>query len=479
MRCISKNIFLVCTIALASLNLLNAAQRPNILFIVADDMGIMDLGVYGSDYYLTPNLNKLASQSMRFDRAYAASHVCSPTRGAILTGRYPQRIHLTDALPWDRLYKNPKMIPPNHVKELSLKLPTFARVLQKNDYRTAMFGKWHLGNEERFFTGKEHKAYGFDEAFGVSGKAKAYDKGVNELTERTLRFLKENKKKPFMLCLMHHVPHVPVACPPYAKALYDSVPKGKHQKNSKYAGMISHFDNSIKKVLDALRALGLDDNTVVIVTSDNGGLSNLSSNKPYNGGKGSLYEGGTRVPLLIRWPGKITPGSVNKSVVISNDFFPTFLELAGLPLMPEAHLDGKSMMPLLKGKTLGKRTLYWHFPHRGTPGSSIIDGDLKLIHKIESDTYEMFDLNSDPYEANNLFEKQPEQASRLQKMLARHLKEVAAQEMSPNPQWDPKRPKGKPTNFGIHYPAGRKKGFRLTVEAYPEWFKLGRLRKDR
>lgn len=174
---------------------------PNILFIVADDLGIKDLGCYGSDYYLTPNLDKLAQQGMRFTRAYAGCHVCSPTRASILTGRYPHRVHITDALPWDRLYENPKMVLPDHLKELPSNLPTFAKALRLEGYKTALLGKWHLGNEYQFFTEGKHKAYGFDEAFPSSGTERKRDKCVDDLTERTLEFLESNNEKPFMLCL--------------------------------------------------------------------------------------------------------------------------------------------------------------------------------------------------------------------------------------------------------------------------------------
>jgi arylsulfatase A len=239
------------------------STTPNILFIMADDLGIKDLGCYGSDYYLTPNLDKLASQGMRFTRAYAGCHVCSPTRASILTGRYPHSVHITDALPWDRLYENPKMVPPDHLKELPSNLPTFAKALSSAGYKTALFGKWHLGNEYQFFTQGKHKAYGFDEAFPSLSTERKRDKCVDDLTEHTLEFLEINKEGPFMLCLMHHTPHVPLACPPEDEALYDGVPKGRFQKNQKYAGMVSHLDQSIQRILDKLEVLGLNENTVV------------------------------------------------------------------------------------------------------------------------------------------------------------------------------------------------------------------------
>ena len=191
-----------------------------------------------------------------------------------------------------------------------------------------------------------------------------------------------------MLCLMHHVPHVPMACPPEDEALYDGVPKGRFQENQKYAAMMSHLDQSMKTVLDKLDELEISENTVVIFTSDNGGLKNLTSNQPFRGGKGDLYEGGIRVPLIVRWPGRIESGAVCNSPMISTDYFPTFLELAGLKLMPEAHVDGRSMLPLLEGKKGDPRTLVWHFPHRNEPCSAVMEGDWKLVYLIVSGTYQ-------------------------------------------------------------------------------------------
>lgn len=456
---------------LASALVCSAEERPpNILFIMADDLGVRDLQCYGSDYYRTPHLDGLAEQGMLFTRAYAGCNVCSPTRASILTGRTPQRLHLTDALPWDRLPENPKMIPPNHLKELPAELPTFAQALQQAGYRTALFGKWHLGNEQQFFDEGRHVAYGFDEAMDCGWKEKKRDKGVDELTAHTVQFLQANKDRPFMLCLMHHVPHVPMASPPEAEALYDDLPKGRNQKNQKYAGMVSHLDQSIQTVLDELSVLGLEDNTVVIFTSDNGGLKNLTSNKPWRGGKGDLYEGGLRVPLIVRWPGHIEPGTVCDSAVISMDYFPTFLELAGLPLMPQAHVDGVSLMSQWSGETVSPRTLYWHFPHRNEPSSSVIEGNWKLVHKIVSNQYELFDLNADPEEQDDLAAAHPERMDRLVKMLQVHLKGSAAQRMRSNPEWDSSRPAGKVKNYGIYYPAGGKP-YQPVKEPRPSWFK--------
>ena len=443
--------------------------RPNIVFIVTDDLGIRDLGCYGSEYYLTPTLDALASEGMRFTNAYSASNVCSPTRASILTGQYPHRVHITDALPWDRLYENPKMVPPNHLKELPSTLPNYAKSLRSAGYKTALFGKWHLGNEYNFYAKEGYKAYGFDEAFAVSGVEKKKDKGVDKLTERCIQFLKANKEVPFVLTLMHHTPHVPLESPQEYKDLYNEIPKGQNQNNQTYAGMISHLDHSVKVILDKLDELELAENTVVIFTSDNGGLRTVTSNKPYRGAKGNLYEGGTRVPLIVRWPGHVLKNSVCDAIVNSVDYFPTFLALAGID-MSAVSLDGIDMLPLLKGETLEERTCYWHFPHRSTPSSSVLDNNWKLVHKIVPDTYELFDLKTYPYETKNLSSKNTEEANRLKLLLKQHLKDSGAQRMRSNTKWDRTQPKGEVRNFGIFYNSEGSE-LQMVTDPYPDyWF---------
>lgn len=448
------------------------ANRPNIVFIMADDLGTRDLGCYGSDYYLTPNLDAFAEESLKFNKAYTASHVCSPTRASMLTGSYPHRIRITDALPWDRLSDNPKLVPPNHVKELPSSLPNFAKSLKSVGYKTALVGKWHLGNEYNFYSKEGHKAYGFDEAFHVSEKEKKRDKGVDELTEYSLNFLEANKDQPFLLYLTHHTPHVPLASTPEDKAIYDGVPKGRHQKNQTYAGMISHLDNAMQVILDKIEELKLDKNTIVIFTSDNGGLRNITSNRPFRGNKGDVYEGGVRVPLLIRWPGHTKAGDTFDKPVFSTDYFPTFLEMVGLDLDPKAHPDGKSMLAIWNGesKAYEPRTYFWHFPHRKNPASSVMQNDWKLVHNIKKDKYELFDLTKDPYERENLSSKYPKETKRLQALLEQHLQDLDAQRMYPNPEWDSSKPEGKQRSYGtFERPAG---GVYQPVKTpYPTWFK--------
>lgn len=447
------------------------AARPNIVFIVADDMGIRDLDSYGSDYYLTPNLDRLARQGIKFTRAYSAGTVCSPTRASILTGRYPHRIQITDALPWDRLSENPKLIPPNHLKELPAELPTFAKSLRSVGYKTAFFGKWHLGNEFKFYSQGGYIDYGFEEVFDVSYDGIKRDKGVNGLTKRSLEFIEAHKEVPFLLYLNHHTPHVPLASTPENEALYDGIPKGRFQKNQTYAGMISHLDNSVQIILEKLKALGLDRNTVVIFTSDNGGLRKITDNTPYRGYKGDLYQGGVLVPLIVRWPAYIKAGTTVNQPVFSTDYFPTFQELVAFEPIPEEACDGKSMLPYWMGRSQDKaqRTLFWHFPHRQNPASAVMEGDWKLIHFIKTNKYELFNLKTDPYEKNDRVLRQPKKAKQLAVLLEEHLQRSMAQRMRPNPHWDAAKPEGEQKNYGKHYNANGSV-FQQVKTAYPQWF---------
>jgi arylsulfatase A len=422
-------------------------RPPNIVFILTDDLGIADLGVYGSDYHLTPRLDRLAAEGMRFTDAYAASPVCSPTRAAILTGRYPHRLQLTDALPWDRLPENPRLVPPNHLKELPASHATYAKSLREAGYRTGFFGKWHLGNEHNFFAQGQHRDYGFDEAFDADDREiNEVDKGVDTLTDQAIAFVESNRDRPFLLALHHHTPHVPLVTPAAYESRYDDVPAGERHRNRRYAGLLSHLDDAVGRLLDKLDDLDLAENTMVIFTSDNGGLNAETSNLPYRDGKSTLYEGGIRVPLFVRWPGQIKPGSVCEGVVISPDFFPTFLEAAGQAAQPDAHLDGQSLLPWLRGGTPdGNRIVYWHSPHyhEKRPQSAVREGDWKLIHNLEKDTRELYDLKNDPGETKDLAAQQPGRTEELVAKLERHLTASGAQRMRPNPDWDPDTPRGR------------------------------------
>jgi len=477
MKKTSKSNLLLCLLALlpVAMSASDIERPPNILFILTDDLGIRDLGAYGSDYHHTPQLDALAAQGVRFTDAYTASPICSPTRASVLTGRYPQRVHLTDALPWDRLPENPQLVPPNHLKELPSGYPTFAQALREAGYRTALFGKWHLGNEHQFFEQGKHHEYGFDEAFDMHWRViNEEDKGMEGLTGKALEFIERNREQPFALALFHHTPHVPLACPPEFEAFFDDKPKGTLHHNQKYAGMLYHLDVSIGRLLDQLEALGLSENTVVIFTSDNGGLANLTNNHPYRSGKATLYEGGIRVPLIIRWPGRIPAGLVSDAVINSTDYYPTFLEMAGLPLEPAAHLDGIGIMSLLAGEAPDEaRTVFWHLPHyrHEGPQSALRSGNWKLLHKMLTDSFELYDLAQDPGESNDLSTVYPEVKQTLCAKLENHLAEAEAQRMHPNPQWNPHRPQGKIWDMGVFFP---KQGGTYQVvkdREYPDWFR--------
>jgi len=452
-----------------------AGRPPNIVFIMTDDLGISDLGIYGSDYHLTPRLDRLAMEGMRFTQAYAAASVCSPTRASVLTGRYPHRVQMTDSLPWDRLPVNPRLIPPNHLKELPASQATYAQALRAAGYRTALIGKWHLGNEHTFFEKKGHEAYGFDEAFDANiREINKVDKGVEILSAEALAFIERYRDRPFLLALHHHTPHVPLATPPEYESLYNGVPAGARHKNKKYAGMMSHLDDSVGRLLDKLDELDLAGNTVVVFTSDNGGFTRHTSNGPFRDGKSSLYEGGLRVPLMVRWPGVVEVGSVCETPVHSADFFPTLLEMAGLPLMEEAHVDGVSLLPLLRGDgDISSRHLFWYMPHyRPLPVAAVLSGDWKLLHTIDPGTYELYNVRVDPGEQNDLAAAHPSRTEELSKLLERHLVESGAQRMRPNPMWKEDQPQGPLRNFGVFYPKPGGTYIQINDQPYPEWFNL-------
>lgn len=276
-----------------------------------------------------------------------------------------------------------------------------------------------------------------------------------------------------MLSLCHHTPHVPLACPPEYEARYDGVPKGKNQTNKKYAGMVSHLDDSVQRLLDQLKACGIERNTVVVFTSDNGGLGAETSNLPFRGGKSTLYEGGIRIPLIVQWPGVVKAGSVCAVPVHSADWFPTFLDLAGLKPMPEAHRDGQSLLPLLHQRGgFPERDLFWHLPHyrEEGPQSAVLSGNWKLIHQIEPDAFELYDLSADPAESRDVAAQYPAETARLRNLLEDHLTASSAQRMRTNPAWDPSRPPGRIRNFGTFYPKQGGTYVQVKDEPYPPWF---------
>jgi arylsulfatase A-like enzyme len=440
------------------------AKQTNFVFFLVDDLGWADLGCFGSTFHETPNIDRLAESGMKFVSAYAACPVCSPTRASIMTGRHPVRVDITDWIPGMRREEdsNPKFAHVDDRENLALSETTIAESLKENGYQTFFAGKWHLGSKGHLPTdqGFDFNVGGFERGSPPGGYYSLWknpflpnrkkDEYLTErLTEESISFLKSRKQEqPFLLYLSYYNVHTPIQ--PYrkkidhfrekAKSSFDDQvePIAEHdglsrprQDNPDYASMVSAVDQSVGQILKQLEELGLTENTVVCFFSDNGGLCTLrkdrkrlapTCNAPLRSGKGWLYEGGIRSPMIIRAPGVATPGSECSLPVCSTDFFPTMLDLAGLPLQPETHSDGVSLVEQLKGKiTSDRQTLYWHYPHyhgsTWTPGAAIRDGNWKLIEFYEHDEVELYFLRSDIGEKNNLAKSSPAKTRELREKL--------------------------------------------------------------
>jgi len=437
-------------------------------------MGMMDLGTYGSTFHETPNIDKLAKTGMKFNYGYAVCPVCSPTRASIMTGRHPVRVDITDWIPGSSNNKKNKLIHPEDRDNLALEEITLAEELKRHGYQTFFAGKWHLGNEGHWPTDQ-----GFD--FNIGGHhrgsppggyyapwtnpvLKSKKKGeylTERLTEESIRFLEEREDdKPFLLYLSYYNIHTPIQA--YKKHIdhyqkkaekflggtpttpeHDALTRMR-QDNPALASMVSAVDDSVGALLARLDEMGLKDDTVVIFFSDNGGLSTKAkmgpgSNTPLRAGKGWLYEGGIREPTIVRAPGVTKPGSVSDQPVVSMDFFPTMLELAGLPLKPNLHADGRSLLPELTGKKGKPRPLYWHYPHyhgsNWKPGASIRDGDWKLIKFYDQEKVELYNLKKDPSEKKDLAKKNSAKAKELESKLIAWQKQMNAKLPKPNPDY--------------------------------------------
>ncbi|HVV99245.1 MAG TPA: sulfatase, partial [Planctomycetaceae bacterium] len=383
-----------------------AENKPNVILIVADDLGGVDLGCYGSKFHRTPNLDRLAAEGMRFSESYAACPVCSPTRAALLTGKWPARLHLTDWLPGRPDMPSQKLNRPKIRQQLPLEEITLAEAFKSAGYTTGHIGKWHLGGE-----GFGPKEQGFDSniAGDAAGSPQSYfapfkrgnhqmpgleDAPAGEyltdrLTTEALKFIDKHAAEPFFLYLPHYTVHIPLNAKPEMVAKYPpEAPFNGSQNNPIYAAMLESLDEGVGKILEKLKQQGLDERTIVVFTSDNGGLAIVegphtpaTSNAPYREGKGYLYEGGVRVPLIVKWPGQVRAGSVSKTPVCSIDLFPTLLEICGITT--DAKPDGRSLVSELRGQApLERDALYWHYPHYanqgGRPGGAIREGDFKL-----------------------------------------------------------------------------------------------------
>jgi arylsulfatase A-like enzyme len=462
--------------------------RPNILLILIDDLGWRDLSCYGSSFYETPNLDLLAADGMRFTDAYASCPVCSPTRASIMTGKYPATVGITN---WIYGFVDGKLKAQEFLDHLPLSETSVATALREGGYATWHVGKWHMGGE-----GFEPQDHGFDVNIGgghIGSPRRGYfspyqlphltdgtdgEYLTDRLTDESIRLIRErDREKPFFLNLSHYAVHIPLGAPePLVKKyrekaaalgldkvqaiqtgefspVLDLALKGQRverrviQSDPVYAAMIENLDWNIGRLLETLEEEGIDGDTLVVFTSDNGGLATAQGsptcNLPLIEGKGWMQEGGTRVSQIARWTGRIPAGATCAVPVTSTDFYPTFLEAAGLPLRPQQHCDGVSLLPLLLGQgtgSLDREAIYWHYPHYsdqgGTPGASVRSGQWKLIHFFETDQFALYDLAADLGERVNLIGDRPDLVARLKLMLADWMAAVGAKIPEPNPDYE-------------------------------------------
>lgn len=425
---------------------------PNIIFILADDMGYSQLGCYGSNYYQTPHIDNLASEGMRFTNAYAAAAVCSPTRASIVTGKYPARLHLTDFIAGNNRDTYP-LSQPEWQKFLPLEEVTFAEILKEHGYKTAHFGKWHLSPEK---TPPGSLPYnpdkqGFDEHF-VTYKpagnmaqpwqdAEVDAHNVDTITNLSLDFMEQNMEYPFFLFVSHNTIHDPLKERAETIRKYEELEATEEPQNHPViAAMIERLDNSCGKIFDKVSELGLEDNTIVIFYSDNGGKRSYAAQTPFRAGKGWLYEGGIREPLIVKWKDAVKPRTVSESMVSSIDFYPTFLEMAGVEWNIPDNMDGKSIVPVLKNPATGiHQMLFWHYPHYHhgsgmTPAGAVRSGKWKLIEWYEKSllgeqesAYELYNLEADEGETKNLADSLKAKTTELAGELQKWRENVGAQ----------------------------------------------------
>ena len=426
-------------------------SRPNILFVLIDDMGWMDLGCQGNDNLHTPNIDALAKDGIRFTDAYAPAPVCSPTRASIMTGQSPARLQITNHLPHQDRFtpKSSRLLPAKMINHLPLKYITLAEKLKEDaGYATAFIGKWHL------YTGKNEKYNPLNQGFDVNiggcsygGPPTFFDpyridflpnrkKGEylpDRLADETIAFITEqqSKKKPFFVALWNYTVHWPMEAPADLLEKYKNLPV-RGYRDYRYAAMIEAMDNAVGKVLNSLDDLKIADETLVIFSSDNGPFGGVGDASPLRADKGHLYEGGIRVPLIIRWPGKVKPETLDETPVILTDLYPTILEASGLSSDVNYPIDGENLLPLLNdGKKLKDRAIFWHYPnfafHRDNRlGSAIREGDYKLLYFYDNNNIELYNLKEDIGENNDLSGELPKLALRLKNKLKSLLLESQA-----------------------------------------------------
>jgi arylsulfatase A-like enzyme len=444
-------------------------QKPNVVFILVDDLGWRDLGCYGSEFYDTPNLDEFAKEAVLFTDAYAASPVCSPTRASLMTGKHPVTVNITDWIPGQvKGIIDPQLKTPEDIHNLPLSEVTIAEAFKEKGYKTFYAGKWHLGEEPEYWPenqGFDINKGGHQNGYPPGGYYSPYNNPrlesgpegeylTDRLTDESLEFMRKNSKDPFFLYVAYYTVHTPIqGCEKYDEFYMDKkeeLPNGGevltrkehngetrlNQSDPKYAAMVRSMDENVGRMLDYLKENNLMENTIVVFTSDNGGLTTKSqygptSVIPLRAGKGWCYEGGIRIPLIMKTPG-IEGGTISGYPVISMDLYPTLLKLSGFPLKPEQHSDGADFSSYLEnpGKSFD-RTLVWHYPHyHGStwrPGSAIRHNEWKLIEFYEDGVVELYNLKNDIEEMQDLSLKYPEKVKELNRKMHEYLKERNAQ----------------------------------------------------
>ena len=476
-----KNTYLILLCTLCSVPVLAQQQeikRPNVLFILADDLGYTDLTCTGSQFHETPNLDRLAKEGTVFTQAYAACPVSSPSRGAIMTGKYPARINLTDYIPGNRAYgphKDQQLAALPFNLHLASNEKGLASALKDQGYATYFAGKWHLGEEEHHYP--DH--FGFD--VNIGGNKTGHPAGgyfapyknpqmsdgpkgeylTDRLTDEVIQYMQAEKNKPFFAYLSYYSVHLPLQAKAEKIAKYqrklDKMTTAnpaflkvgatyykQQQDVVKYAAMVESLDENIGRLLQSLKDLGLDENTIIIFTSDNGGMATSNqtgniptSNYPLRAGKGHLYEGGIKVPSFVRWKGHIPANRVCPTPITGTDYYPTILDLCGLDLDTKQHQDGVSLLPLLQGQQIDRPAIYWHYPHYsgglgGRPAAAIRSGNYKLIEFFEDNHVELYDLANDISEQNDLSKAFPALTKQLKEQLHGWYSDVKAVMPVPN-----------------------------------------------
>lgn len=449
------------TVALLLLSSVCSPGRlPNFVVLLIDDLGSQDLSCYGSSFIDTPRIDQLAQEGMRWSNAYSACPVCSPTRVALLTGKSTARARFTGHITAIDRHRHPegsRIIPPDDTMDLPLEEITLAEALKPAGYTSISLGKWHVGHEGFF-----PKDQGFD--FNVGGNKygappthfypyKNEEKAVplvggktgeyltDRFTDEAIDFMEDHRKVPFLLYLPHYAVHSPLEAPAELVEKYENRSPGNPKIDPVYAAMVERVDFNVGRMLAALDRLDLSDNTVVVFTSDNGAVKSTADNRPFRAGKGYLYEGGIRVPLIIRWPGHIKGGSLSHAPAISQDLYVTIMDIVGSSAKPGAPLDGRSLLPDTWGATNPEKIdLFWYYPHYAPqgnrPGAAVRSGAFKLIRFYDPSGIELYHLKDDPGEWNDLSGSRPDLVQGLQQKLDSWLMESNPILHTLNPLWN-------------------------------------------